>query len=125
MTPAKAAATSTVNNCLICGGDRLANGGNVQLRGGAKVCHACLRNKVDPKRAARWPSRDDILEKRRREYREAVEQRDGVRRECEKILKELMDKARSKVHAEVRRMSFWSRLSLLFNPFGKGPADEH
>lgn len=58
-----------------------------------------------------------FLTKRAKEMKAAVEERDRVIRDRDEEKKKVRAEVRREVIEEVRRMSFWRRLKLLFNPF--------
>lgn len=73
--------------------------------------------------------REDILLKRNREMKEATEERDRVRRcveeEKAKIRAEVEAAIKDEVVGRIRRLPFWARLRLLFNPFSNHiPGDD-
>lgn len=104
-------------DCPIC---------NKPLRGGGqfkdaagKLFHWDCHVKFAPQRMKRsaWRMRQDILEKNYAEMREAIAAREKYQREAEQIKDRLRSQVRRDVVDEFRKLPFFQRLRILFNPF--------
>ena len=110
--------------CSHCGGDVIANGGRVKLKGSILVCMKCL-HAIDLKRRGRLlntdGARNDWLNKRCDEMRRAIENRDHYVREAERAhadftavkreaRRQAITEARQEFERRVSRWSWWRRL---------------